>query len=73
MTGFNRESRNWSTCEQCGGKRGFTTRKGAKTALRSHPDEGLKVYRCPHSNRYHIGHHRGRTRDQIRYGRKATA
>lgn len=68
MTGRSSVGTDWHTCHgsNCRGKRAYHTRRGAKVALRSHPDRhsdkteyrtALTVYRCPHDHQnWHIGH-----------------
>ena len=74
MTGRNHAPHLWITCPPCG-KRGYVKRQAAKAARRSHPDRrDLHVYRCPTNGTvFHLGHHRGRTRDDIRHGRRPAA
>ena len=46
--------RGYHTCD-CG-KRCYYTKSAAKRVRRIMGDSGLSVYRCPHSDTWHIGH-----------------
>lgn len=73
MTGNHHIGRKWHTCPACQ-KHSFPSKRDAKTALRNNPYKaGMCVYRCTDSGMWHFGHHRGRTRDQIRNGTRRTA
>ncbi len=44
---------------QCEGKRGYRSKKVAKTSGRraeQHVHSRLSVYRCPHCDLFHLGH-----------------
>lgn len=46
----------WSQCRSCR-KRRYTKRSGAKEAIRiNHRGEGMREYRCPVADGWHIGH-----------------
>lgn len=57
MTGLNKSSERWTTCQQCG-KRAYVDRKTARRARKHHPDpQRVAAYRCPHRpDLFHLGH-----------------
>lgn len=59
----------WSQCRSCR-KRRYTKRSGAKEAIRiNHRGEGMREYRCPVADGWHIGH----TPPAVLYGHTAAS
>lgn len=50
------------TCEETG-KKGYTSRANAKTALRSIGGRGMSAYRCASCDYWHVGHNGGKPRE----------
>ena len=49
----------FSARSQCDGKRTYLSRHEAKAAIKARMSTGLeplKAYRCPHCDRFHLGH-----------------
>ncbi|KXP10755.1 hypothetical protein AXK57_22065 [Tsukamurella pulmonis] len=67
MTGSHHTGKKWFTCPGCG-KRAYSSRRDAKTALRNHPTPGgMHTYRCIDTPAvWHYGHDRGLTRQEHR-------
>lgn len=57
MTGRNGTTQRWFTVECSTGKRGYASRKDAKTARRISPQDGgkLNAYHCTECDYWHLG------------------